>query len=69
MLFTSDRSTHRQCFNVTISDDGLLEDTERFNLSLSLDGTTVPVTIAPNSSVVEVVDQDRELDETNSSTS
>ena len=69
VLFTSDRSTHRQCFDVTISDDGLLEDTERFNLSLSLDGSTVPVTISPNSSVVEVVDQDRELDETNSSTS
>ena len=65
MLFTSDQSTHRQCFDVTISNDSLLEDTERFNLSLSLDGSTVPVTIAPNSSVVEVVDQDGELDETN----
>ena len=57
--FTSDPSTHRQCFNVTITDDDALEDTERFNLSLSLaDGFTVPVMIIPDSSEVEIQDND-----------
>ena len=63
MPFTSDRSTHRQCFDVTISKDGLLEDTERFNLSLSLIGDpSVLVTVVPDVSVVEIVDQDGTLD-------
>ena len=57
--FTSDPSTHRQCFNVTIIDDGALEDTERFSLSLSLDGEfTVPVFVSPDVSEVEIIDND-----------
>ena len=57
--FTSDPSTHRQCFNVTIVDDDILEDTERFNLTLSLvSGSSLPVTIVPDTSEVEIVDED-----------
>ena len=59
--FTSDRSTNRQCFNVTIVDDGNLEDTERFSLGLTLGSTTVEellITVDPNVSLVEIVDED-----------
>ena len=58
--FTSaDPSTHRQCFNVNITDDDVLEDTERFSLTLSLiDGSSVPVTVLPDTSEVEIVDED-----------
>ena len=57
--FTSDPLTHRQCFNVTIVDDGVLEGTERFNLNLTLaEGSTVPVVVDPDVSEVEIVDQD-----------
>ena len=55
--FTSDPSTHRQCFNVTINDDEVLEDTERFSLSLALSGDSkVPVLVTPDNSTVEIVD-------------
>ena len=57
--FTSDPTTHRQCFNVTITDDLVLEDTEFFSLSLSLaGGSTIPVTISPSVSTVEITDND-----------
>ena len=59
MAFTSDPSTHSQCFNVNITDDLILEDTERFNLRLSLaDGATVPVEVIPDLSEVEIQDED-----------
>ena len=59
MPFTSDPSTHTQCFNVTIIGDDILEATERFNLTLSLvDGSSIPVTILPDESEVEIVDID-----------
>ena len=59
MTFTSDPSTHRQCFNVTITDDLVLEDTERFILTLTLaDGSNVPVVVNPDVSEVEIVDDD-----------
>ena len=58
--FTSDPSTHRQCFNVTIIDDEVLEDAERFNLSLTLDGSSVPLRVNPDVSEVEIVDRDGE---------
>ena len=58
-LLTSDPSTHRQCFTVNITNDAILEDVERFNLSLSLaEGSTVPVIISPDISEVEIRDQD-----------
>ena len=56
--FTSDPSAHRQCFNVTIIDDGVIEDTERFSLTLSLASTTVPVLVIPNTSEVAIEDRD-----------
>ena len=59
MAFTSDLSTHRQCFNVNITDDEALEDTERFSLTLTLaDGSNVPVVVNPDVSEVEIVDED-----------
>ena len=61
MPFTSDPSTHRQCFNVTIIDDEALEDTERFSLNLTLaEGSNVPVVVNPDISEVEIVDEDSE---------
>ena len=59
MPFTSDPSTHKQCFNVTIINDGALEDTEIFSLNLTLVGSTVPVVVDPDTSVVEITDRDR----------
>ena len=57
--FTSDPSTHRQCFNVTIIDDSNLEDTERFSFNLTLVGdSTVPINVIPNVSTVEITDND-----------
>ena len=59
MAFTSDPSTHRQCFNVNITDDEALEDMERFSLFLTLaDGSNVPVVVDPDVSEVEIIDED-----------
>lgn len=57
--FTQDPSTHRQCFAVNITDDNFLEDTETFDLVLSLaEGSTVPVEVLPPLSEVEITDDD-----------
>ena len=59
MAFTSDPSTHRQCFNVTITDDEALEDTERFRLRLDLvPGGNIPVVVSPDISAVDILDDD-----------
>ena len=58
MAFTSDPSTHRQCFNVNITDDLVLEDTERFSLTLTLADGNVPVVVDPDVSEVEIIDDD-----------
>ena len=58
-IFTSDPSTHRQCFNVTITDDEAIESNEDFFLNLTLVGDpTVPVLVNPDTSVVEIIDID-----------
>lgn len=52
---------HRFCFNVTISDDDLLEDVESFTVSLQLTELLAPqsgVVIQPN--VTEIFIQDNE---------
>jgi hypothetical protein len=61
--FTSNSSSHRQCFNVDIIDDAVLEDTERFSLHLTLDETSVGmqrlnIIIDPDISLVEIIDAD-----------
>lgn len=58
--FTSDSSTHKQCFNVTIINDEIPEDIEHFTLSLILAGAdpTYAVVVTPNVSVVEIYDND-----------
>ena len=57
--FTSDPSTHRQCFNVTIINDRALEDTETFSLTLTSSGdSNVPVVVMPDVSNVEITDRD-----------
>ena len=58
MPFTSDPETHRQCFNVTIIDDDVLEDIENFFLILSVENSTIPVTTSPDTSEVEIIDND-----------
>ena len=59
VAFTSDPSTHRQCFNVTIINDSAVEISERFNLSLTLaDGFDIPVIVDPDTSEVEIIDND-----------
>ena len=59
VAFTSDPSTHRQCFNVNITDDLILEDTENFFLNLTLDANyTIPVVIFPDSAQVNIIDDD-----------
>ena len=58
MAFTSDPSTHRQCFDVEIIDDEALEDTERFTLHIGLAGGNVPVIVSPDVSQVEIQDDD-----------
>ena len=59
VAFTSDPSTHRQCFNVTIIDDDAVEISERFNLNLILaDGFNIPVIVDPGTSEVEIIDND-----------
>ena len=57
--FTSDPSTHRQCFNVTIIDDGAIENSEDFFLNLTLAGnSTIPVMVTPDTSRMEIIDRD-----------
>ena len=59
IAFTSDPSTHKQCFEVNIIDDGALEDTEDFSLQLSLaEGSNIPVSVSPDESTVEISDND-----------
>ena len=60
VAFTSDPSTHRQCFNVTITDDEVLEDTQRFSLKLTLNDRSerLNVLINPDISLVEITDSD-----------
>ena len=58
VAFTFDPSTHRQCFNVNITDDLILEDTERFNLTLTLADANIDVVVSRNISEVEIVDDD-----------
>lgn len=61
VAFTSDSSTHRQCFNVTIIDDQELEISERFSLNLNLSqvtGHTLNITVFPDVSIVEITDED-----------
>ena len=58
MAFTSDPSTHRQCFGVNITDDKALEETETFSLNLGLAGGNIPVTVSPGNSEVEILDND-----------
>ena len=61
MAFTSDPSTHRQCFEVNITDDRVLEETEIFRLRLTLaEGSSISVNINPNTSDVEIIDDDGE---------
>ena len=60
--FTSDPSTHTQCFNVTIIDDQALEDTETFSLTLTSSGdSNVPVVVMPDVSNVEITDRDGKI--------
>ena len=59
VTFTSDPSTHRQCFEVNITNDRAVESTEGFNLSLALvDGSNIPVSVNPDTSEVEITDND-----------
>ena len=58
VAFTSDPSTHRQCFEVNITDDDALEDTERFRLTLTLAEANIDVVVSPNISQVEIIDDD-----------
>lgn len=59
MPFTSDPSTHKQCFNITVIDDDALEDIEDFFLGLFLaENSSVPVVVDPPISEVEIVDED-----------
>ena len=58
VAFTSDPSTHRQCFNVTITNDLVLEDTERFNLTLTLAAANIDVVVSRDISEVEIIDDD-----------
>ena len=59
VAFTSDPSTHRQCFEVNITNDRAVESTEGFNLSLALvDGSNIPVSVNPDTSEVEITDND-----------
>ena len=58
MPFTSDPSTHRQCFNVTIVDDDIVENLEDFFLNLTLAESTVPVRVDPDTTMIEIDDRD-----------
>ena len=59
VAFTSDLSTHRQCFEVDITDDLILEDTENFFLNLTLGANyTIPVVVFPDSAQVNIIDDD-----------
>ena len=58
VTFTSDPTTHRQCFNITITNDAVLEDTERFSLRLSLAEANIDVMVSPDISEVEIIDND-----------
>ena len=57
MPFTSVKSTHKQCFNVTINDDKAVEAPEMFSFNLSLaEGSNVKVVVSPD--VLEIMDED-----------
>ena len=47
-----------QCFNITIIDDNLFEQTENFTLMVTPFDDTPLVRITPNVSIIEIVDND-----------
>jgi hypothetical protein len=58
VAFTSDPSTHRQCFNVNITDDEALEDSEKFNLTLTIAETNIDVVVSRDISEMDIFDDD-----------
>ena len=50
--------TRSQCFDVSIIDDDLLEQTESFTLMVTPDDVTAPVRISPNVSIINIMDND-----------
>ncbi len=58
MAFTSDPSTHRQCFNVNITNDEALEDIENFNLTLTLAEANINVVVSRDISEMDIFDDD-----------
>ena len=49
--FTFDPDNNQRCATVTVSDDGILEATESFIVSLT---TSAPVTLDPGTTLVEI---------------
>lgn len=59
MPFTPDKSSHKQCFNVTINDDKVVEAPEMFSFNLSLtEGSNVTVVVIPDIFNIEIMDED-----------
>ena len=50
--------TRSQCFNITIINDNLFEQTENFTLMVTLFDVTQPVMISPNEAIIEIEDND-----------
>lgn len=55
-----DDATRFTCFNITITDDDVYEQTETFILTLSTT-ESLPVQITPNVSVIAILDNDGKL--------
>ncbi len=51
-------TTRRECLRISIKDDDLFEDNETFILILTLTGPSVRHEISPNTSVVQIIDDD-----------
>ena len=58
--FTFSSSSNQQCVNITIVDDNVLESLETF--SVTIDTSVDRVVLEPNTTVVEIVDNDGERD-------
>ena len=54
----SSSSSNQQCVNITIVDDNVLESLETF--SVTIDTSVDRVVLEPNTTVVEIVDNDGE---------
>ena len=64
VILLFDNTTRRSCFNITITNDNLVEGVEQFSLEIHenpSESFPIDTVLSPNMSVVDIIDQDGKL--------